>query len=449
MATTTSVASTTAAAAAAAASGETLRSGADAQSFIIELSTLEEIVEGLVQQTVGLLESTPSFDAAAFSKEIVTLVSQGKLLDLVYKLLSGLSGTFAAIKEEEENEAGDDDEEEEEEDNEETVETLFALLFTLIKHVDAKTQLPGVVGEVCKVVASAVDAAAVVRLRILRNLYAVMEADSGLRASVFLSLLRYATSANLQAGLSLSADGVRELCASWNVTTEIKREIMLLACNALHASRQIEAAHAVNMQYLGTFQGASAADLGAASVLGARAALHVVKSPLRIENFSVMDQAAVRYLENIPEHAALFKLLRIVVEGSFADYNAFAASHKDYASQLGLDADFIAERMRLLTLGSLAADNLELGYAAIAEALQIPEDDVEEWIVRAIGHKLLDGKMDQINALVIVNSGTARGFTNKSWTDLSKKLHAWRTGIRNLLQTVQEAREQAAEMSGK
>ena len=74
---------------------------------------------------------------------------------------------------------------------------------------------------------------------------------------------------------------------------------------------------------------------------------------------------------------------------------------------------------------------------------------MEEWIVRAIGHKLLDGKMDQINALVIVNSGTARGFTNKSWTDLSKKLHAWRTGIRNLLQTVQEAREQAAEMSGK
>ena len=296
------------------------------------------------------------------SKEIVTLVSQGKLLDLVYKLLSGLSGTFAAIKEEEENEAGDDDEEEEEEDNEETVETLFALLFTLIKHVDAKTQLPGVVGEVCKVVASAVDAAAVVRLRILRNLYAVMEADSGLRASVFLSLLRYATSANLQAGLSLSADGVRELCASWNVTTEIKREIMpLLATRCTRLVRLRPRMLSICSTWA-LSRGASAADLGAASVLGARAALHVVKSPLRIENFSVMDQAAVRYLENIPEHAALFKLLRIVVEGSFADYNAFAASHKDYASQLGLDADFIAERMRLLTLGSLAADNLELGY---------------------------------------------------------------------------------------
>ena len=71
---------------------------------------------------------------------------------------------------------------------------------------------------------------------------------------------------------------------------------------------QIDSAHALNVQYLSTFKGANAAELGAASALGARAALYVVKRPLEVRNYSILDQAAVRHLENVPEHAMLFRM---------------------------------------------------------------------------------------------------------------------------------------------
>ncbi|CAN6374779.1 unnamed protein product, partial [Urochloa humidicola] len=41
-------------------------------------------------------------------------------------------------------------------------------------------------------------------------------------------------------------------------------------------------------------------------------------------------------------------------------------------------------------------------YSAITEALQINDDEVEQWIVKAIVIKILDCKVDQHNQAVIV-----------------------------------------------
>ena len=415
-----------------------LRSGAAAQSFIVELSTLEEIVEGVVDQTVTLLSGTsPSFDAVAFKKEVSTLVSQGKLLELVYKLLSGISGTFAVVN------LNDAEDEEDEDDSEEAVEVLFSLLFTLVKHVDAAKELPGIVTEVCKIVSSTVDETTrVARMRILRNLYAILDPSSPLRPTVFLTLMRFAHSARLQGGLQLDTMSVRDLCDAWNVDIETKREILLLSCKALFASGRSNQAHPLNLDYVQTFNGASVSELSSATEMSARAALYAVKNPLDVSNFSTFDLDAVKHLENVAEHAALFGLLKVFAQGNYADYLAYAASNSGFASTLGVSESDCADQARLLTLGSLAAENVELSYESVANALQVGIDEVEAWIVRAIGLKLINAKMDQLNSIVVVNSGTARGFSNKSsWADMSKKLHTLRAGIRNILQTIQDARE--------
>lgn len=58
--------------------------------------------------------------------------------------------------------------------------------------------------------------------------------------------------------------------------------------------------------------------------------------------------------------------------------------------------------MQLLSLASLASEQHELPYNVVAESLQIKPEEVEHWIISAIGAKLIDAKMDQLRRVVLV-----------------------------------------------
>ena len=49
----------------------------------------------------------------------------------------------------------------------------------------------------------------------------------------------------------------------------------------------------------------------------------------------------------------------------------------------------------LLSLGNRAGHE-DVTFSAVQSALDIPEDQVELFVVRAIGSKLLEGKIDQV-----------------------------------------------------
>lgn len=59
-------------------------------------------------------------------------------------------------------------------------------------------------------------------------------------------------------------------------------------------------------------------------------------------------------------------------------------------------------KMRLLTLCSLAANSKEIGYAEIAQNLQVQESEVESWAIKAITAELMDAKMDQLNKVLVI-----------------------------------------------
>ena len=69
---------------------------------------------------------------------------------------------------------------------------------------------------------------------------------------------------------------------------------------------------------------------------------------------------------------------------------------------MGLDHETSLHKMRLLTLVTLAMGKTEIEYATVASGLNIEVDDVEDWIIEAIGEDLLEGKLDQINDRVLI-----------------------------------------------
>ncbi len=113
------------------------------------------------------------------------------------------------------------------------------------------------------------------------------------------------------------------------------------------------------------------------------------------------------------------------------DYLAF---HKDAADVLAahkLSHDDCMAKMRLMSLAALGTESASgnLPYALIRETLQVPTEEVERWIVKAIGAKVLEAKMDQVREVVLITRCLHRVFSTQQWVDLRAKLRAWRDNV--------------------
>eukprot|EP00798_Chlamydomonas_sp_ICE-L_P011889 gene11889-14993_t len=89
----------------------------------------------------------------------------------------------------------------------------------------------------------------------------------------------------------------------------------------------------------------------------------------------------MKHLAKDKQYEGLMKLLNIIL---VAGITAEQALYK-------------ARMVALLSLGGQAAHE-ELSFAEVEKALDIPADQVEIWLVRAIGSKLIEGKIDQLAA---------------------------------------------------
>jgi translation initiation factor 3 subunit M len=58
-------------------------------------------------------------------------------------------------------------------------------------------------------------------------------------------------------------------------------------------------------------------------------------------------------------------------------------ANSDVLAKHGIDNDECVSNMRLLSLCSLATEHEEIPYSAVSQTLQVDEDDVEEWVLRA------------------------------------------------------------------
>lgn len=64
----------------------------------------------------------------------------------------------------------------------------------------------------------------------------------------------------------------------------------------------------------------------------------------------------------------------------------------------------------------------------VQEALDLEEGQEEAWVIRSIGRKLLEARIDQMRRVVIVSKLAHRAFTHAQWAELRTQLAAWKVG---------------------
>jgi len=353
-------------------------------------------------------------DDNSLIKEYVALAKKGEFANLVEKALGEID--LAAAK------AGDGE-----------FENFVVLISTLLYSKCNEGTFDRVGAKIVDAVAAHVDAKKSTRLSLLSTLYN-MNTNSSWRLRLLVSLLKYAKSAELESALRPSVPYLEQRLILLGAKPAEKRTIYELALNVLGESEPTTQAD-MQIKLLKTFE---ANDTSAVvSTFASKFVVFQIKHPEIRYTDTLLALPAVAQLKG---HTKLFDLLEIFVAKDFKTFSAFAAANKALFSEFGLDETALATKIRLLTLADLGAARDSLSFGEIADALQVPESEVEMWVVDAVGMSVIDALIDQSARNVSIVQAPQRVFEPQQWAHLSKRVADASKQLSQLLDTVRALR---------
>ncbi|KAM0955348.1 hypothetical protein EV1_023501 [Malus domestica] len=317
-------------------------------------------------------------------------------------------------------------------------------IFTVICNVVTKSESPDEALEMAKLISSKItqkptDKPAL-RLKILFNLYNLLENPYS-RFLVYLSALNLAINGRVTEHVIPSFKNVESFLKEWNIGISDQRQLFLTIANVLKAHKNMtKESFKFLTKYLATFSGEDVHTLSEAKEEAIRTIVEFVKAP-DMYQCDLLIMPAVEQLEKDTKHALAYQLLKIFLTQRLDAYLEFQAVNSDLLKSYGLVHEDCITKMRLISLMDLGSDESgRIPYGAIRDTLQINDDEVELWVVKAITAKLMDCKMDQMNQVVIVSRCTERVFGEDQWLTLRTKLATWRGNIANVISTIRANR---------
>ncbi|KAM7280204.1 hypothetical protein ACFE04_007338 [Oxalis oulophora] len=314
-------------------------------------------------------------------------------------------------------------------------------IFTVICNLVTKTENVEEAFEIAKLISAKLiqqpNEKPALRMKILFNLYNLLE-NSNSKFDVYMKALSLALNGKASELIAPSFKKIDSFLKEWKVGVKEQRELYLGIANVLKETKngQKDAFNFLT-KYLATFSDEDANQVGEAKEEAVRSIVEFVKAPNMFQ-CDLLDMPAVGQLENDANYAPVYQLLKIFLTQKLDAYIEFQAANSDLLNSHGLVHEDCLAKMRLMSLLDLASDESgKIPYAVIKATLQINDDEVEMWVVKAITAKLIDGKMDQMNQVVIVSRYTDRVFGQHQWESLRTKLAIWKGNISSVISTIQ------------
>jgi translation initiation factor 3 subunit M len=362
-------------------------------------------------------------EVARFIGRTETLYSEENWVELVAHLLGATDAVF-------EKDLGERD-----------VESAFTIIANLVsKSSSRQDQLTSAEAIAAKLSAKPTDRPAL-RLRLLFFVYNQLKHPYG-RYTIYAKALGMALEGKVPELVIPTLRKLDALVKEWAIGVKEQRNLYLLATKILREGKTKDSKDAFNflVKYLSTF-GKDEAGSAEAKEGAARAAVDYIKAPDAFQS-DLLELAPVQALEKDSEHAPLFELLQIFLTKTVDAYLAWEKTHGALLKKLGLSHEDNLTKSRLLSLSALGTQTTsgEISYKQVEETLQIEEDDVELWIVRAIAAKVLEAKLDQLRQVVVINRTTQRVFGAAQWKDLQSRLASWQQNLEHVSNVLHRAR---------
>lgn len=279
------------------------------------------------------------------------------------------------------------------------------------------------------------------RLKCMALLYnAVSEDEPMKRFRLLKSTISLATSVKLVPKIQTTVlPNVDGFLKHWQVSASEKRDMYRMCYEALKSVDEIEDAFAFNVKMLELYNDADAGERSTVDGASIDAIVQAVRLPKLYRFDKLLELDVIKAFANEGgDKKQLHTLIKIFVQDDLSAFMSFNKENSKILAKYDIDRDIAIDKMRLLTFASLGIDSQDLSYESIAKALQISEDLVEEWVIRAIGSGLVDAKINQLKNSVAIYRSTQRMFTREEWQPLSERINTWKENISDLLASLRE-----------
>ncbi|KAG6541293.1 hypothetical protein Mapa_017346 [Marchantia paleacea] len=318
-------------------------------------------------------------------------------------------------------------------------------IFTVICNLVNKAQSPDEALEMAdqignKLIVQPIDKPAL-RLKILFHLYNMLATPYG-RYVIFKRALKLAILGKVTELIVPSLKRLDTFIKEWNIGNSEKRELYLTATNVLKETKGSgKESFVFLVKYLASFAGEDAATASEAKEEAVRAIIEFVKAPDMFQ-CDLLEMLPVRQLERDAKYAPVYRLLDIFLTSQLDTYLEFQNANSATIKTYGLVQEEAMTKMRLMSLAGLASKGSgEIPYSVVRETLKVADDEVEYWIVRAIGSKLVEAKMDQMRQVVVISRCTERVFGAPQWRELRNKLAGWKENISSVERILESAKQ--------
>lgn len=290
-----------------------------------------------------------------------------------------------------------------------------------------------------KALAAKSDERADERLASLLNLYSMCSQPQA-AYSVLMVIVEYAKkSQKLSVGLGPSVKGrAEELVRNWKLSEDQARALYLTFAGLFKVAADkgsFKEYMRLMLLALGAAQPGNKAAMDQLQPYAAQLVADIIRYP-DVFQVDIMDLPAVAALGQSPQHGPVYRLLQALLAGDVAAYRAAASpallESVGTSPEAGLSK---ARTMALLALGCRSIHE-EVAFGDIQKALDIPADQVEGWIVRAIGKKLIEGKIDQVRNVVVITKCTQQLFGQQEWVQLANQLASWKANLAEVSQSM-------------
>ncbi|KAA6412128.1 MAG: eukaryotic translation initiation factor 3 subunit M [Lasallia pustulata] len=388
-------------------------------TLLIE-GSFEELADELAHY-IDEIRKKQGDDGQGIQAEITPLLEQGQKNEALKKIVTGSAVLNAAPEKE------------------------FIAAYNLLVHLvrqspDLDKFLPKICQNLSAPITSSPSNGPGLALSVLTTIFNILPPDNDVRYHVFLAVLRVVRGSASFETLKSQLKNLESWIAQWETDEEDQRKLYLSIADVAEEAGEDEQAYLYLLRALRTVP-TEEADSDEARTLSIRALKSALSHPA---HFDFQDLTALDSIQALRKSdPVFFELLEIFNADVLDDYNDFQETHDGWVEEQGLDRSILYRKMRLLTLASLAASTQSraLPYQHIAKALQIPDEDVEMWVIDIIRAGLVEGKLSQLNQTFLIHRSTYRVFGEKQWQEVQGRLDTWRSSLEGVLAVVRAERE--------
>ncbi|CAK4015630.1 Eukaryotic translation initiation factor 3 subunit M [Lecanosticta acicola] len=287
-------------------------------------------------------------------------------------------------------------------------------------------------------------------LGILSTIFNTTQPDDETRFHILLAIIDVIKSSGNFVTLEPQLKNVDSWVQEWELEPAEARKLYLAISDA--AAKSPQQSYFYLLKALKTIQDdASSQEAHDLSIRALKLALESKK------HFDFQDLTAFESIQALrTSDPTWMELLEIFSSENYDDFQDFKEANGSFLSDNKVNESFLDEKMRKLTLASLAAQassTRTLPYEQIAKALQVPVGDVERWVIDSIQSGLIEGKLSQQKQEFLIHRSTYRVFGENQWREVASRLETWKSSLTNVLAVIRAQKEEfitekEAEVSG-